>query len=144
MTYWSYGNKLFENMLKTFMFYSSLVNDSFNKGETVNVFTKSYQSFNRTLLKFFITLVACTDTQVVLNQILPGLGQLIETYDSSHQNNRDPNVLLVFSKVLEKIKNTQYNYVVSIWNYLCLFTLNMIKNDYMSFPEHRMNFFIFN
>ena len=142
MTYWSYGNKLFENMLKTFMFYSSLVNDSFNKGETVNVFTKSYQSFNRTLLKFFITLVACTDTQVVLNQILPGLGQLIETYDSSHQNNRDPNVLLVFSKVLEKIKNTQYNYVVSIWNYLCLFTLNMIKNDYMSFPEHRMNFFI--
>ena len=93
-------------------------------------------------MKFFITLVACTDTQVVLNQILPGLGQLIETYDSSHQNNRDPNVLLVFSKVLEKIKNTQYNYVVSIWNYLCLFTLNMIKNDYMSFPEHRMNFFI--
>lgn len=141
-SYWNYGSKLFENMLKTFLFYSEIVNQSFNKGESINVYTKAYQSFNKTLLKFFCTLVTKTNTDIILSQILPGLGQLIEEYTKSHQNNRDPNVLLVFSKVLEKIRNTQYNYIVSIWNYLCLFTLNMIKNDYQSFPEHRMNFFI--
>ncbi len=50
-------------------------------------------------------------------------------------------MLIVFSTILEKIKNSQYEYIVSIWNYLCLFTLDMIKTDFTSYPEHRMNYF---
>jgi exportin-1 len=76
-----------------------------------------------------------------MNSILPSLSNLIETYRYSHVENRDPDVLLVFSAILEKLKNTQIDYIVSIWNYLCLFTLEMIKMDFQSYPEHRINFF---
>ena len=141
--YWTFGSQLFETMIKTFCFYSDIINASFNNNEPMTINIRSYISFNRTLLKYFCTLVSSTDdNNIIMNQMLPGFGKLIEVYDQSHQDNRDPNVLLLFSKVLEKLKNTEYNYIVSIWNYLCIFTLNMIKNDFQSFPEHRMNFFI--
>ena len=141
--YWNFGSQLFDTMIKTFYFYSDIINNAFNNNEWLNVNTKSYMSFNRTLLKYFCTLVSSTDdNNIIMNQMLPGFGKLIQVYNSSHQDNRDPNILLLFSKVLEKLKNTEYNYIVSIWNYLCIFTLNMIKNDFQSFPEHRMNFFI--
>jgi exportin-1 len=54
---------------------------------------------------------------------------------------RDPDLLIVFSEILEKLKNNSYEYINSIWQYLCLFTLDMIKIDFTSYPEHRMNFF---
>ena len=141
--YWSYGQSLFSNMIKTFIFYSNTINDSFNRGEMININTKPLQRFNRTLLKFFCVLISNTlDQNIIINHILPSLGQLIEVYSLSHQDNRDPNLLLVFTRILDQLKNTDYNYIVLIWKHLCLFTLNMIKLDYHSFPEHRMNFFI--
>jgi exportin-1 len=99
--------------------------------------------FNRTLLKFFITLVGnINDPNIIINEILNGLGRLILIYNKSHINNKDPNTLLIFAKVLEQLKNINYDYISTIWNSLCIYTLNMIKNDFQSFPEHRMNFFI--
>ena len=54
---------------------------------------------------------------------------------------RDPDLLIVFAEILEKLKNNSYEYISSIWQYLCLFTLDMIKTNFISYPEHRMNFF---
>jgi exportin-1 len=51
-------------------------------------------------------------------------------------------MLLLFSALLEKIKNYNPDVVTTIWKYLCFPTIELIKNDFQSFPEHRMNFFI--
>jgi exportin-1 len=74
--------------------------------------------------------------------MLSSFGTLIETYNGNHANNKDPNMLLLFSALLEKIQNNNPDVVNTIWKYLCVNTLELIKNDYQSFPEHRMNFFI--
>ena len=114
-----------------------------NNNLPIDINIKSFMDFNRTLLKFFITLIAnINEPNLILSDILNGLGKLIIIYNRSHMNNKDPNTLLIFSKVLEQLKNINYDYISTIWNSLCIYTLNMIKNDFQSFPEHRMNFFI--
>jgi exportin-1 len=141
--YWTFGSLIYDSLLKAYLYYSNLINDAYNSGN-INLInsSKSYKMIKRTILKFIQSLINnCDDTNIVLNQILPPLSALIDAYRFSHFENRDADVLLVFSAVLEKLKNSQLNYIVSIWNYLCLFTLDMIKSDFQSFPEHRQNFF---
>jgi exportin-1 len=141
--YWKFGCNLYNNMLNTFEFYSNIIDNSFNNNIPIDINLKSFMGFNRTLLKFFITLVGnINDPNIIINEILNGLGKLIIIYNNSHINNKDPNTLLIFAKVLEQLKNINYDYISTIWNSLCIYTLNMIKNDFQSFPEHRMNFFI--
>ena len=141
--YWKFGCNLYSNMLNTFEFYSNIIDNNYNNNLPIDINIKSFMGFNRTLLKFFISLIAnINDPNLILNDILNGLGKLIIIYNRSHMNNKDPNTLLIFSKVLEQLKNINYDYISTIWNSLCIYTLNMIKNDFQSFPEHRMNFFI--
>lgn len=139
--YWSFGSYIYENLINSFLYYSNLVNNLYNQGQFSNSLN-IFKSIKKTILKFLTTMILNNDnSEIIMNQILPMLSNLIETYRTSHVDNRDPDVLLVFSAVLEKLKNTQFDYIVSIWNYLCLFTLNMIKQDFISYPEHRVNFF---
>ena len=119
-----------------FSFGSYIYDNQFNPTVKIIKITK------KTILKFLQTLVKYNeDKDIILNYILPPLSGLIDQYRTSHFENRDPDVLLVFSEILSKLKNAQYEYINSIWNFLCLFTLEMIKSDFQSFPEHRMNFF---
>jgi exportin-1 len=141
-TYWSFGQHIYETLMKTYVHYSTIINDAYNQNQVYLPGIKLFKSFKRTILKFLQTMIQNNDSpEIIMNSILPGLSSLIETYRYSHIENRDADTLLVFSCVLEKLKNAQYDYIVSIWNYLCLFTLEMIKADFTSYPEHRMNFF---
>lgn len=140
--YWSFGNYIYENLLKAYIYYSNIVNDSYNSGQIYYPSIKSFKSVKRSILKLLATVINnCESPEIIMNDILPALSNVIEQYRSAHVENRDPDVLLVFSAILEKIKNAQYDYINSIWEYLCLFTLDMIKTDFQSYPEHRMNFF---
>ena len=93
--YWSYGSTIFNNLIKSFIYYSSCINEHFKNSKAIDM-----------------------------------------------NNNKDPNMLLLFSAVLEKIKNNNPDVVSTIWKYLCIPSIELIKNDFQSFPEHRMNFFI--
>jgi exportin-1 len=142
-SFWSFGIYIYDSLLKAYMYYSGIVNDSFNGSVRFNFSVKSFQSLKRTILKLIQSMINYNEDQsIIMSSILPPLSSLIDTYRYSHYDNRDPDVLLVFSAILQKLKNTQYDYIVSIWEYLCLFTLDMIKADFQSFPEHRQNFFI--
>jgi exportin-1 len=139
--YWSFASFIFENIINSYMFYSNSINEAYNKQQYTHEF-KLLKSIKKTILRYLTTMINNIDSQeIIMNYILPQLSNLIESYRYSHIDNRDADVLLVFSAVLEKLKNTQYDYIVSIWNFLCLFTLDMIKSDFQSYPEHRMNFF---
>jgi exportin-1 len=82
------------------------------------------------------------DVQLIQNDMLQSFGTLIEIYNKNLDNNKDPNMLLLFSALLEKIQNKNPDVVSTIWKLLSQSTIELIKNDYESFPEHRMNFFI--
>ena len=141
--YWSYGCTIFENLIKSFIYYSSCINQQFNNKQSIDVNTRSYITYNKTVIKFLTSLVNNTDDiQIIQNEMLQSFGTLIQTYNNNHINNKDPNTLLLFSSVLEKVKNNNPDVVTTIWNYLCVSTLQLIKDDFQSFPEHRMNFFI--
>ena len=141
--YWSYGSTIFNNLIKSFIYYSNCINEHFKNSKAIDMNTRSYIIYNKTLIKFLTSLVKNTDdTQMIQNDMLIPFGNLVETYNKNQINNKDPNMLLLFSAVLEKIKNTNPDVVSTIWKYLCIPTIDLIKNDFQSFPEHRMNFFI--
>ena len=141
--YWSYGCTIFDNLIKSFIYYSDCINQQFNNKKSIDVNTRSYISYNKTVIKFLTSLVNNTDdVQIIQNEMLKSFGTLIQTYNNNHINNKDPNLLLLFSSVLVKLKNNSPDVVTTIWNYLCVSTLQLIKDDFQSFPEHRMNFFI--
>ena len=141
--YWSYGSTIFQNLIKSFIYYSNCINDQFNNNKGLDINTRSYMIYNRTLIKFLTSLVKNTDDiQIIQNDMLGQFGDLIETYNKNNVNNKDPNMLLLFSAVLEKIKNNNPDVVATIWKFLCVHTIELIKNDFQSFPDHRMNFFI--
>ena len=140
--YWSYGSTIFENLIKSFIYYCTCINDQFNNNKGMDINTRSYIIYNKTLIKFLTSLVKNTDDiQMIQNDMLQSFGTLLETYNNNHVNNKDPNMLLLFSAILEKIKNDNPEVVATIWNFLCIPTIGLIKNDYQSFPEHRLNFF---
>ena len=141
--YWSYGLNIFENLIKSFIFYSQCINQHFENNKAIDMNIRSYMIYNRTLIKFLTSLVKNTDdVQLIQNDMLPSFGKLIETYNDNHVNNKDPNMLLLFSAILEKIQNKNPEVVATIWKLLSSSTIQLIKNDYESYPEHRMNIFI--
>ena len=141
--YWSYGINIFQNLINSFIYYSDCINKYYQVNKIPDMNIKSYSTYNRTLIKFLTSLVKNTDdVQLIQNDMLPSFGTLIETYNSNNDNNKDPNMLLLFSALLEKIQNKNPEVVATIWKLLSSSTIQLIKNDYESFPEHRMNFFI--
>ena len=141
--YWSYGINIFPNLIKSFVYYSELINEYYKINKVPDMNIKSYITYNRTLIKFLTSLVKNTDdVQLIQNDMLASFGTLIEKYNSNNDNNKDPNMLLLFSAILEKIQNKNPEVVATIWKLLSSSTIQLIKNDYESFPEHRMNFFI--
>ena len=141
--YWSYGSTIFENLIKSFIYYSGCINEHFKNNKVLDINNRAYAIYNKTLIKYLTSLVKNTDDiQMIQNDMLVQFGNLIETYNKNHVNNKDPNMLLLFSAVLEKIKNNNPDVVSTIWKFLCFPTIELIKNDFQSFPEHRMNFFI--
>ena len=141
--YWSYGINIFDNLIKSFIYYSGCINEHFKNNKAIDVNIRAYMIYNRTLIKFLTSLVKNTDdVQLIQNDMLQSFGTLIETYNNNDNNNKDPNMLLLFSAVLEKIQNRNPEVVATIWEFLSRSTIQLIKNDYESYPEHRMNFFI--
>ena len=141
--YWSYGINIFPNLINSFIYYSQCINDYYKMNKVPDMNIKSYIIYNRTLIKFLTSLVKNTDdVQLIQNDMLPSFGNLIETYNNNNDANKDPNMLLLFSAILEKIQNKNPEVVATIWKLLSSSTIQLIKNDYESFPEHRLNFFI--
>ena len=141
--YWSYGVFIFDNLIKSFIYYSQCINEHFKTKSIIDMNIRSYMIYNKTLIKFLTSLVKNTDdVQLIQNDMLPSFGKLIETYNNNLDTNKDPNMLLLFSAILEKIQNKNPEVVATIWQLLSSSTIQLIKNDYESFPEHRMNFFI--
>ena len=54
----------------------------------------------------------------------------------------DPEVVLLFSTMIECLKNNVVTGIEVILSKLGTCTLEMIGSDYLSYPEHRLNYFL--
>ena len=72
---------------------------------------------------------------------MPPLKNLVDDYQNNDPNARDPEVLNLFATMLKKMGEMLSGFLQSILYNLCQTTLEMIQNDYISFPEFREGFF---
>jgi len=142
-SYWFYGQSIFENLINSFIYYSGCINEYFKSNKVLDMSNKEYAIYNRTVIKFLTSLVKNTDdAKLIQDSMLLSFGYLIEAYSKNDVNNRDPDMLLLFNEILEKIQNKNPKLVAKIWQLLSQSTIPLIKNDDEPFQEHRMNFFI--
>jgi len=75
--------------------------------------------------------------------IPPVLDPILGDYKRNIAGARDPEVLALFTSVVEKLKNYVVSDVPGIMDSVFACTLQMITANFEDFPEHRINFFNF-
>lgn len=73
--------------------------------------------------------------------MLPTLKELVSDYNNAHCNARDPEVMLLFATLFKVMGQYLQSYLKDVVFQLCESTLEIIKNDMISFPEYRQAFF---
>lgn len=99
---------------------------------------KPMKAVRRDILKLIQTYVEHADNYITFNiEMLPTLQGLVEDFQSNHPNARDPEVLLLFATLLKRLGEGLSGYLHQIVIQLGESTLNMIKDDFVSYPEFR-------
>jgi len=87
--YFSFGSFIFNDIINAYSYYTGLVNDIYNNGNMQSTPAKLFKNIKKTILKFIITMIHTNeDVNMIMNNILPSLGNLIESYRLSHIENR--------------------------------------------------------
>jgi exportin-1 len=81
------------------------------------------------------------DYTIIGQEFLPVLKNLVDDYQQSDPNSRDPEVLMLFAQMIKKMGPMLHDYLSQILFNLCETTLQMIQNDFVSYPEFRETFF---
>jgi hypothetical protein len=69
--------------------------------------------------------------------MLPTLQELVNDYKNAYLDARDPEVLGLFSILFKKMGEMLQSFLKEVVFGLCESTLEMIKNDTVSYPEFR-------
>ena len=138
--YWVYGSIIFNNIINFFIHYNSQINN-INDDKT-----KFYILLNRSILKYFVSLVKnINDYEIIQkNMILInfGFGELINKFNQNPNNNKDANMLLLFSTIIEIFKNKNHEINNIIWEQFGENIFNLIKYNNNLFPDLKQNYFI--
>lgn len=70
-----------------------------------------------------------TEVTIFAQQFLPTLQSLVEDYQMSDPNARDPEVLMLFSTMITKMGGLLQGFLQQILYNLCDSTLEMIRHD---------------
>ena len=140
--YFSFGSYIYENIIKMYSFYSTMINQAYLNKNQFNPIVKIIKIIRKIILRYLQTLIKYNEDQdTVLKCIMPPLTELIDEYKTSLFENNDSDVLLVFTEVIIKSNKTKDEQINTIWNFVCLHTIEMIKSDFQNFPEHLFNLF---
>jgi exportin-1 len=136
--------KIFLELLQIYTLYSEnisyvLANSGGNYNQ--NIF-KATKTVRREILNLIATFIKTNENpDMVVNDFLPKLSELITDYNNNIPQARDPEVLSLFSALIEKMGDTMNPHVPEILNCLFQSTLSMISENYTSFMDFRRNFF---
>jgi len=87
--YFSFGIYIFNDVINAYSYYTGMVNDIYNSGNVQSTPAKMFKNIKKTILKFIITMIHTNeDANMIMNSVLPALGNLIESYRLAHIENR--------------------------------------------------------
>lgn len=136
--------KIFQELMQIYKLYSENISLAIasGPGSYNNIILKATKTIRREILNLIATFIKQSENpEMIVKDFLPVLSDLITDYNSNVPNARDPEVLSLFSSLIEKMEDKMNEYVPDILNWLFESTLTMIKDDYTSFMDFRKNFF---
>lgn len=137
---------IFTEMTAIYNFYSNTCKQEYITNKVcINFYNfKKMRAVKRDVLRMFTIFIEhTTDKQGVATKYLPSLFDILKGYGQEPEQLREAETLLLFSKVIEVFGPLITEYIPNILE--CIFgsTLSLISNDFSSYPDHRVNFFIF-
>ena len=137
---------IFNEMMVIYGFYTNQCKSEF----ATNQACLSYYSFKkmravkRDILKMLITFFTHVDDKHnIAKSYLPSVLNLLAMYKDDPVMLREPELLLLFGRIIETFGDFIAEVIPNILSSLFDSTLGMISSDFKSFPDHRVNFFIF-
>ncbi|KAH7829614.1 putative exportin-1 [Monocercomonoides exilis] len=145
---------LFAECIKIFVAYSDMLISAINaaggegtQGEKA-VATLSGQHMKlvqkEILMLFSDYFEECTDPSAISSEYLPSIMQnLLPQYPKSPKVSRDSDMLSLFATLFKKLRTLMLVSVPTILSSLFEPTMNMIKNNFEDYPDHRIAFYQF-
>jgi len=132
---------IFSDLLKVYGHYSTCISSSISTRQNQDML-KPMKLVRRDILRLIqIYIEKESQFQVFSEEFLPTLKALVDDFQNSDPNARDPEVLLLFATLFKRMGTHLAGFLQHILINLCDTTLTMIKDDYISFPEFRESFF---
>jgi len=144
--YSAFFQKVYIQMLNVYKFYSETITTQIQvlgPASSNDFLTKTLKGLRKDILRLFgIFMKNATDLGMLATQFAPPLQELMSDYEKGHPDARDSEVVGLFSTMVECLGNTMASGVEVILAKLGTKTLEMIGSDYVSYPEHRLNYFV--
>lgn len=150
-----YANQLqsfFMDVLNVYKVYSERISATIAQqgpGATQLSLVRTMRSAKKEVLRLLIVFIEKSgppeaDPQAVAQGFIPPvLDPILGDYQRNIPNSRDPEVLTLFTTVVEKLKSHILSDVPRIMDAVFECTLQMITVNFEDFPEHRLRFFEF-
>ena len=143
-SYVSHLAKIFIELMQIYKLYSVDISLAIanGPGSYNNNILRATKTVRREILNLIATFIKlCDDPDMIVNEFLPKLSELITDYNGNIPSARDPEVLSLFSTLIEKMADKMNMYIPDILSNLSSSTLSMISGDYTAFMDFRKNFF---
>lgn len=150
-----YANQLqnfFMDLLNVYKVYSERISITIAQqgpGATQLSLVRTMRSAKKEVLRLLVVFIEKSgppeaDPQAVAQGFIPPvLDPILGDYQRNIPNARDPEVLTLFTTVVEKLKGYILSDVPRIMDAVFECTLQMITANFEDFPEHRLRFFEF-
>ena len=139
--YICYLERIFGDLISIYRVYSENISTFLKQNVNMQV-VKPLKLLRRDILKLIqIYLEKETDFTLFNAHFLPPLQNIVLDYTQSDPQARDPEALMLFATVLKKEGRYIEGFLPTILESLCQPTLEMIMNDFDSFPDFREPFF---
>eukprot|EP00357_Protocruzia_adherens_P031388 CAMPEP_0115046264 /NCGR_PEP_ID=MMETSP0216-20121206/48648_1 /TAXON_ID=223996 /ORGANISM="Protocruzia adherens, Strain Boccale" /LENGTH=1097 /DNA_ID=CAMNT_0002429317 /DNA_START=4965 /DNA_END=8258 /DNA_ORIENTATION=- len=135
--------RIFMDMINVYQVFSDYISSQVQaRGDAVlkTTLLKQMKAVKSCILRLICTYCdRCRDIAMMGNTFLPHMNNIAQDYANNNPNAREAEVLRVYSVVIEKMQNQSSEIIPDLLQLLFIPTLQMIKDDFQSFPEHRVN-----
>ncbi|EMG48924.1 CRM1 Exportin-1 [Candida maltosa Xu316] len=144
--FYSQLGRLYVDMLSLYKAVSQMISDSVAKDGIIATKTpkvRGLRTIKKEILKMIETYINQADNlqEIVRDLTQPLFGAVLEDYSSNVPDARDAEVLRCLTALVNKVGHLIPDGVVLILQSVFECTLDMIKNDFVEYPEHRVEFY---
>lgn len=137
---------LYVDMLSLYKAVSSMISDAVAKDGIIATKTpkvRGLRTIKKEILKMIETYINQADNleEIVRDLTQPLFGAVLDDYSSNVPDARDAEVLRCLTALTAKVGHMIPDGVVLILQSVFECTLDMIKNDFVEYPEHRVEFY---